>query len=575
MKRKILALSLAALLLFTGCGKRTGTSGTMTAAANAVRYVTSDVFTERDRDAAYENAVTVTLNGGSASCGDDGVSIDGSTVNIVKAGVYLLTGRLTGQVAVAVGENDKVQIVLSGAAITAKDGAAILVTSADKVFLTLAAGTENTLTSTALSDDSIDGVIFSKEDLTIGGSGALTVTSPNHGIVCKDDLKITGGTLTVTAAGHGIDANDSADITGAVLNVTAERDGIHVENTEEADKGFFYMESGTVTVTAGTDGVSASSYAQIDGGVLTVTAGGGAANAEQKVKMTRPGQQTTETSSSVSAKGLKAGAAISVTGGSLTFDTADDALHANGNIDISGGVIEAATGDDGIHADDTLTVTAGSAEITESYEGLEAQVICINGGDIRIKASDDGLNAAGGTDGSGMQGPFGENFGGDSDASITIAGGKLVIDSDGDGVDANGTVAVTGGVTLVSGATNNGNAALDYDGAAYVTGGVFIATGMSGMAQNFSSASEQASVIAAISAQQGGTSVALVDGSGKVIACFTPEKSYNCVLFSSPDITAGGSYTVMVGGTADGADENGFATGAALTGGTSAAAVTA
>ena len=130
MKRIVLLLTAAALLLFAGCGKKTETAGT--AAANAVRYVTGDVFTERDLDAAYETAVTVTLNGDSAACDDSGVTVDGSTVTIVKAGVYLLTGQLSGRIEVAVGDNDKVQIVLSGADNTAKDGAAILVTSADK-----------------------------------------------------------------------------------------------------------------------------------------------------------------------------------------------------------------------------------------------------------------------------------------------------------------------------------------------------------------------------------------------------------------------------------------------------------
>ena len=40
-------------------------------------------------------------------------------------------------------------------------------------------------------------VIFSKDDITLNGKGTLTIKSAAHGIVSKDDLKVTGGTLRV------------------------------------------------------------------------------------------------------------------------------------------------------------------------------------------------------------------------------------------------------------------------------------------------------------------------------------------------------------------------------------------
>ena len=47
--------------------------------------------------------------------------------------------------------------------------------------------------------------IFSHDDLTINGSGALTVTGNlNDGIHSKDDLIITGGNLSVTAVNDGL-----------------------------------------------------------------------------------------------------------------------------------------------------------------------------------------------------------------------------------------------------------------------------------------------------------------------------------------------------------------------------------
>ena len=50
-----------------------------------------------------------------------------------------------GQIVVEAGEADKVQLVLNGVSITNSDGPAIEIRSADKVFLTLAEGSENML----------------------------------------------------------------------------------------------------------------------------------------------------------------------------------------------------------------------------------------------------------------------------------------------------------------------------------------------------------------------------------------------------------------------------------------------
>ena len=123
----------------------------------------------------------------------------------------------------------------------------------------------------------------------------------------------------------------------------------------------------------------------------------------------------------------------------------------------------------------------------------------------------------------------------------------MTVNASGDGIDSNGDVTVSGGETYVSGSTGNGNAALDYNGEATVTGGVFIAAGMSGMAQNFGSASTQGAMMINVDAQQGGSEIILKDSSGKTLASFTPEKSYNNVVISTPDVKKGSTYTVSAG----------------------------
>lgn len=465
-----------------------------------------EMFTERDLDPSYdeENSVRITLNGASAEADSDSVQISEGIVTISAEGTYIISGTLDeGQIVVCVQDSEKVQLVLDEATIQCADSAALYVVEGDKVFVTLAAGTENALinggTFADEQDESIDGALFSRQDLTINGSGALHITSSaGHGIVCNDDLVLTGGTISVSSASHGLKANDSVRMTGVLtLSVDAGKDGIHAENDEDDSLGFVYIEQGTFSLEAEGDGLSASAYMQILDGTFAITAGGGSVNATKESSdqwggfMGRGGgpqrqmsesEQTSSEDDSTSMKGLKAAGDLTIVSGTFQIDSADDAVHANASIIVRGGTFDITTGDDGMHADDTLTITDGTIAISESYEGLEALHVDIQGGNITLTSSDDGLNSAGGTDASGTEGGRDGMFGGgsmsaSSDGTIIISGGILNINASGDGIDANGTIEVTGGYTVVCGPTQGDTATLDYDAAASISGGTFIGTG--------------------------------------------------------------------------------------------------
>lgn len=465
-----------------------------------------EMFTERDLDPSYdeENSVRITLNGASAEADSDSVQISEGIVTISAEGTYIISGTLDeGQIVVCVQDSEKVQLVLDEATIQCADSAALYVAEGDKVFVTLATGTENALinggTFADEQDESIDGALFSRQDLTINGSGTLHITSSaGHGIVCNDDLVLTGGTISVSSASHGLKANDSVRMTGVLtLSVDAGKDGIHAENDEDDSLGFVYIEQGTFSLEAEGDGLSASAYMQILDGTFAITAGGGSVNATKESSdqwggfMDRGGgpqrqmsesEQTSSEDDSTSMKGLKAAGDLTIVSGTFQIDSADDAVHANASITVRGGTFDITTGDDGMHADDTLTITDGTIAISESYEGLEALHVDIQGGNITLTSSDDGLNAAGGTDASGTEGGRDDMFGGggrsaSSGGTITISGGILNINASGDGIDANGTIEVTGGYTVVCGPTQGDTATLDYDAAASISGGTFIGTG--------------------------------------------------------------------------------------------------
>ncbi len=477
---------------------------TVSASAGGSYLDTSDLFTERDLTQTWDEsaAATVTLADGASSSARSNVTIDGDTITITGEGVYVFSGSLSdGQIIVDVEDTEKVQIVLNGADITCSDSAAIYVLNADKVFVTTAEGTNNTLTVSGEYDttdeNGVDAAIFSKDDLVLNGLGTLTVISEyGHGVVSKDDLKVTGGTINIDAEKSGLNANDSVRIADGTITIVSGTDGIHAENSEDAEEGFVYIADGLITVTSADDTINASYVLQIDGGEFDLNA-------------------------------------------------ADDALHANGDMEINGGILAIAAGDDGMHADSELTINGGTIQITESYEGIEGTVVTVNDGEITLTARDDGFNAAGGNDSSGTSGMMGrDNFDSESDAYLTFNGGTVTVDCDGDGLDSNGYLIVNGGTILVAGPENAGNGALDYGISAEINGGTLVAVGAAGMDENFSGGTQGAMKVNFNSTT--GT-ITLTDSEGNELVSFSTDKTYSSAVISTPEVVEGGSYTVTAG----------------------------
>ncbi len=595
----IFIVFVAMFSLLTGCGTGSGgadvsnNSSVTTPTDNAVEVdfskTNADMFTERDCRTEYDasKAVTIQLSGTSATASSNSVKISGSTITITEEATYVVSGELTdGMLIVNAPDTAKLQLIFNGANITSKTSAALYILEADKVFVTLADGTSNTLANggnfTVIDDNNINGALFSKQDLTLNGTGSLTITSPaGHGIVCKDDLVITSGNYVVNSASHGLDANDSVRIANANLTIDAGKDAIHAENTDDTALGFIYIASGIIKAEAEGDGIAASAYMQIVDGTIELLVGGGSKNGNKEHSdnfggfmgggrpggMAPSGSENTETNAnSTSMKGLKATNSMLIWGGNITINSADDSIHSNVSIIINGGIFNIASGDDAIHAEKNLTVTAGKIDISDSYEGLEALHIDVQGGDIKLKASDDGLNAAGGRDQSGATGgrdgmfggghggmgggrPGGGGLGGmsaNSNGSIKVSGGNLYINSSGDGMDANGTLEISGGYTVVVGPTQGDTATLDYDKSGIITGGTFIGTGASGMAQIFSD-SAQGVIAVNVGNQSAGTKIVLKDKNGNTIIEHTPEQNFEVVILSSPDIKKGETYSITLG----------------------------
>lgn len=425
-------------------------------------------------DYTTANATLVTLTDSSATAKGKytGYEIDGTDVSITAAGTYVFSGDCdNGSITVKKGVTG-VTIVLNGLTLTNDDSAAITLNKTAEASLIAAAGTTNTVADTEGSSDENAAVkVKSGAALAIGGTGTLTVDgNAKNGIKGAADAVITVAEvkLNINAANDGLSCDDELNITGGTLSITAGGDAVKAspdtgdtENPDTTSLGNVTISGGTLTLNATEDGIQADGDLTISGGTFHVKTNGG--------------HTTALTDDSASCKGFKAGKTLTVTGGTVNVDSADDALHAGTDVTISGGTLTLATGDDGVHADNDLVIgTKGASStstprinITASYEGLEGTTVTVYSGDIDVVASDDGVNAASST--------LGEH----SDKyAISIAGGDLYIDAGSDGLDSNNDITITGGKVEVYGADAMMDAAIDYDGTFTLSGGTLFGAGM-------------------------------------------------------------------------------------------------
>ena len=555
-------------------------------------------FTDREKSGSYKvsEAVKITLNKTTATVSGSGAKADGSTITITEEGVYIVSGTLEdGQIIVDASDSDKVQIVLDGVHINCETNAAIYVREADKVFITLAKNSSNTLGGgneyTQIDDNTVDGVIFSKSDLVCNGTGSLTIEADyKHGIVSKDDLVITGGTYKITAADNGITAKDQLKILDGSFDIDAANSAVKAKNADNAELGNIYIAGGIFTIEAEQDGFHATGSIVVDDGTITVNSGDDGFHAELDT-IIRGGTILVEKSN----EGLE-GKRVVVNGGDITVNASDDGINAANSGDDGanaansgdGGVNAANSGDDGANATNPGANAAGSGDddsnaassnndssaavnsgddssISGAADGKEPPQMppdTENGSDMQPSQDFDPENAPSGgnapqnfdpgnapSDGDApqmMQG--GPGGGGNSELYIKITGGTLTVSADGDGLDSNGGLLVTGGTTIVYGPTSDGDSALDYDGSAIVSGGILAAIGSAGMVESFDEASTQPVITYyCTETQSADTTITLTDSDGSALFTVTPEKAYASIVLTCPEMKLDATYTLAAG----------------------------
>lgn len=460
----------AVMLQLTGCGASTYKDQESSSAAS-IDGETEQV-SQNGKEAQYDKSDetstwdlksvnAITCSGTSASIKGEGVSEENGVITIKKAGAYVLEGTYQGQIVIDAGKEDEVYLILNGFHISCDNSSPIYGIQSKKMIITLAEGTENTVVDgkhyqfASEGEDEPDAAVFSKDDITINGSGTLEVNGNYaNGIRSKDTVKLMSGTVKVTAVKDGIKGKDAVCIKDGQIKIESGEDGIKSNNDTDSDKGCVIIDGGTIQILAG---------------------------------------------------------------------------------------------DDGIHAETWLSVHAGTILIEKSNEGMEGMRIDINGGTVEIHSEDDGINAAGGSDGTEEEKEKAK-WQANPEIYVRISGGSVLVDAKADGIDSNGDVYVDGGTTYISGPEEAHDAALDYNGTSIIRGGTFVAAGSAGMMQAFSEESDQNMILVYYDdKKEAGTKVALESQEGEKLFEYTPEKSYECVLISLPELKQGETYQLITG----------------------------
>ena len=411
-----LTLTSALLVGCTSSGEASGEQSATSAGLRSDQATSQSVANVSDRPMTVEEAVaqnhdywtvdedvraaqqpqTITLKdtGASISSSSSGVSIEPGVVTITEAGTYTITGAYQGQLVVDAGDDAQVTLIFDDVSIDNAAGPAVLLSSADGVEVQLAAGSQNSISDAATyaEDADEDAALFSHVDLNITGDGSLEVTgNGSDGIASKDDLVITGGSLTVTAADDGLRGKDALVITGGDVDVTSIGDGLKTTNEDEADRGYFLISDGNVTIEAGDDGIDVISDALFSGGTVTVTG---------------------------SVEGVEA-QNILVGGGILDVTSSDDGLNAT---------VGSTTTEE---TADAATAAPGAGQMGGASMGDDGSNLVLYGGSVTIDAQGDGI---------------------DSNGNLTISGGEITVfgtSSGGNGAfDVNGTFTLSGGDVL-------------------------------------------------------------------------------------------------------------------------------
>ena len=235
-----------------------------------------------------------------------------------------------------------------------------------------------------------------------------------------------------------------------------------------------------------------------------------------------------------------------------------DAIKAEKELNILSGNLTVSANDDGIKCDYTLNIgangTAGpTIKVTKAAEGIEGSVVNVYSGNVYVTASDDGINAA-----NGDIAERSEQF------SYNQYGGYVYVNvTNGDGIDSNGSATFAGGATEIYAPSQGDGDPIDTEYGCTFSGATVLAVGHLAMQQSYSATTPYVTFGGGGMGGMGGfggmggssnlvspnSTVTIKDASGNTVytAKSTAPRAASYVVFSSPSLSNGSSYTLYNG----------------------------
>lgn len=456
------------------------------------------------------------------SSGASGYETEGTSLTVDTPGTYTVSGKCAnGSIKIKKGTTG-VTLILYGLELTSEDTAPLVCGKSSEVTVTAADGTENTLTDTEYNND----------DEHPENENAETAV-----IKCKDGSDVTlcgSGTLNINANGkNGIKSGASTEEEGEAslsikeitLNINAPvNDGINAE-------AYIAVKSGSITVDAGDDGIHCDLIADIGsegGGGPEINITGCCEGLEAaELNMYSGNIRIYSEDDCLNAANSDLGDydfSLLIAGGALyMYSVSGDGIDSNGSLTISGGVTEVWTANTAdnqpLDADGTITVTGGTVFAAGGSAGmginLSSSQANVRFGSASIGGGDHG-SFPGGRAPTPPNGTEGESF--HESGELTPPGG------------VNGSAHQSPNGDMPSPGENQG-------GSTPPSGGFTLGTFPGG-----------AGIASSLGISEG-SEVVITSSDGTYIYSATAPCAVGTVFFSSSDLTAGETYTLLSDGT--------------------------
>ncbi len=396
--------------------------------------VTDIEFDAEDLDASYNEADCTKINlNDLSSLNSDAVTYSSSKITITKAGSYLITGSFNGSIEVNTEDKGTVRLILNNASISANDSAAIKVSSAKKVLITLPDGTSNSIKdSSSRSDDESDysAAFYSKADLVFNGNGSLKIdASYKNGLKTGDQLKIVSGNFEINSKEDALIGKELVGIKNGNFTINTGQDGIKSTYDKDTSKGNIVLLNGTYNITSGNDAVQSENGLYIADGTYNIKTNGGSANAVQKTGDSGFGMPNNQsgfngernigdkTSGSNAGNVTLSDINLNSNSSAVSLDELTRSSSSDTNASIGTFTANTSSGS-------TSNSDSSSDSSSDSYKGLKASnLITIVGGQYNIDSCDDSLHTNG---------------------DMLIKGGTFTISSGDDGMHADNTLQIDG-----------------------------------------------------------------------------------------------------------------------------------